>query len=241
MRSSCSGHARFSRAVCGIDAEGTGNYKTYKLPLGNDEALASGRALGASRAVLAWIERTVVKQGLCPWATRSLSSCDDRVLEIRVFSSADQLERAVALEARLLLPNECVRPTTLLVLERCVDVGSFANLTRRAAASLASARLEVDLLAFHPHRIDTGPGCSANTSDAAHFSVRAPLPTLQLLRQEELQRARAEWAETHGSGLPGALGMLNENKDRLRAIGSPTLAQMLADCREIKQARSGES
>ena len=44
----------------------------------------------------------------------------------------------------------------------------------------------VDLLAFHRRRLDLGPGCHADTADAAHFTVRSPYPTLQLLMVSDL-------------------------------------------------------
>eukprot|EP00802_Teleaulax_amphioxeia_P009272 Tamp_09288.p6 GENE.Tamp_09288~~Tamp_09288.p6 ORF type:complete len:110 (+),score=16.13 Tamp_09288:339-668(+) len=47
----------------------------------------------------------------------------------------------------------------------------------------------VDLLAFHRWRNDQGPGTSKDPDDAAHFSVRSPYPTLQLLKDKDLRLA----------------------------------------------------
>jgi hypothetical protein len=48
----------------------------------------------------------------------------------------------------------------------------------------------VDLLAFHRRRLDSGPGCRpTDPGDAAHFSARAPYPTLQLLVVADLVRS----------------------------------------------------
>lgn len=92
----------------------------------------------------------------------------------------------------------------------------------------------VDLLAFHRWRVDEGPGTSSDPEDAAHFSVRSPYPTLQLLSECDLHWARSQWQQqqrrrTDGRGkhLPGALGLLMQNKEVLRARGSAALAALM--------------
>ena len=134
-------------------------------------------------------------------------------------------------------PN--IAPTSLLVIDdhAVEDVGEFAALCRRAqqrVAQLADADGEIVLLGFHPDRLDVGPGCSTVASDAAHFTVRSPHPTLQVLRAADVATAREQWRQSHDDGTPGktpgALGLLNGNKRRLRAIGTLALQRMLRAC-----------
>jgi len=101
--------------------------------------------------------------------------------------------------------------------------GTFPELARRCHSELKGTG--VDMLAFHRYRTDSGPGCSDDVNDAAHFTVRSPYPTLQLLLQKDLEHARSQWADTDegrrsvARGLPGALGLLQQNKQRLRRLG----------------------
>jgi hypothetical protein len=140
-------------------------------------------------------------------------------------------------EAAALEASPAPFATTLLVLSgRCVDAHAFGAIFGQAAASVAGG--DIKLLAFHPERLDEGPGCSSDPADAAHFSVRSPLPTVQLLRDCDLSRARAEWARWEatqqanaGRRYPGAFGLLLQNKRRLRDIGSLQLRRLLDACR----------
>ena len=101
----------------------------------------------------------------------------------------------------------------------------------------------MELLAFHPTRSDAGPGCAAgDPTDAGHYSVRSPLPTIQLLRSDDLEASREAYAATRVPGAaiararhpraPGALALLLENKRRLRSLGAPLLQRLLDACFE---------
>ena len=93
---------------------------------------------------------------------------------------------------------------TLLVLAGDeIDAARFGELSTRVQSRLPE---EIDLLAFHPTRLDSGPFCSPDSEDAAHYTVRSPFATLQLLRRSDLTSARAEFAARHpASRLPGVL------------------------------------
>ena len=104
----------------------------------------------------------------------------------------------------------------------------------------------VDMLAFHPMRSDAGPGCAArDPTDAGHYSVRSPLPTIQLLRSEDLESSREAYAARRVQGAamararhpraPGALALLLENKRRLRSLGTPMLQRLLDACFETSE------
>jgi len=125
------------------------------------------------------------------------------------------------------------------------STGAFPKLVRQVQARLKASgggvcdgalgvEHAVDLLAFHRWRVDEGPGTSSDPEDAAHFSVRSPYPTLQLLSEGDLHWARSKWQQrqgrrTDGRGkhLPGALGLLVQNKEMLRARGGAALAALL--------------
>ena len=169
-------------------------------------------------ATQAWLDELVVGHSLCPWAASS---------SIR-YACAPTVERCqmlVATEAARLLQDQKARlPTTLIVLEADLDVASFAAATR--GCRLPSG---IELLAFHPDRLDVGPGCSKDPLDAAHYSVRSPLPTLQLLRTTDVEHAREDFRarSTESPAMPGALPLLFANKRKLRRMGSPTLQRAL--------------
>lgn len=197
--------------------------------------LAAVLAASPEAATRAWIQGIVVGQDLCPWARRARARIvcprDPAALLAMVPSEAAALEASSAPFA-----------TTLLVLpgrsKDAYDVGAydFGAIFGQAAASVSGGTIK--LLAFHPERLDGGPGCSSDPDDAAHFSVRSPLPTVQLLRERDLSHARAEWESweakqpaSAGRRYPGAFGLLLRNKRRLRDVGSLQLRRLLDACR----------
>ncbi|CAE7715894.1 HERC6 [Symbiodinium sp. KB8] len=182
----------------------------------------------------AWLREFVAGEGLCPWALgakaqirhclhgpKSWELCMDDVLghKLRAWMASD---------------NATAAPTTLTVFS---DEGfsgrsglkHFGRLWRECAA--VASKDDLELLAFHPLREDQGPGCRASPLDAGHYSTRAPWPTLQLLRKDDLERARDEWKARHKDSDPGAFGLLLRNKARLRALGNAELAARFADFR----------
>ena len=83
------------------------------------------------------------------------------------------------------------------------DATAFVRLAQSVGDELREHGLAVDVLAFHPERVDAPlPGAVADDNDDAtrHYAARSPYPTLQLLRTSDLRRARAEWAE-RGDGM----------------------------------------
>eukprot|EP00434_Breviolum_minutum_P011150 symbB.v1.2.009838.t1/scaffold628.1/size179110/1 len=156
-----------------------------------------------------WIENHVARgpPQLCPWALRA---------QLRLWHwskgqrEAEELLQRLGMEELELLKSKETWPTSLVALshedfEGETGLVTFSQLWKQVEASKKDA---VHLLAFHPCREDRGPGCRANPLDAGHFSVRAPWPTLQLLRTADLNRAREEWMQRNGAqGSYGALGI----------------------------------
>mmetsp|Transcript_2714 Transcript_2714/g.5777 ORF Transcript_2714/g.5777 Transcript_2714/m.5777 type:complete len:227 (-) Transcript_2714:125-805(-) len=194
-----------------------------RLPCHVDERMARS-------VTLRWIDNLVIALGLCPWAYKARMSPS---LQIQSAQSARSFTEAAMSASKELVESQMRNPTTMIVLpqhEYCAEVHCFSRLCAQIIRRVAQAHPEVDIIAFHPLRLDSGPGCSLAADDPAHFSVRSLLPTIQLLRRDELNQARFEWAATHKSPLPGALSLLNENKAKLRAIGNSELRQILSDC-----------
>ena len=184
---------------------------------------------------MAWLDELVVGKCLCPWASPAIAAPGFRLRAVR---DAALLERVVVEEARVLEACTSVYPTILIVVDADIEPpAAFGRIATRVQARLAST--DIDLLAFHPSRLDNGPGCVADPEDAAHYSVRSPLPTLQLLRRSDLASTRDEWKAVHNSPLPGALGLLHENKRKLRRIGSPALSSSMEQWREQWKGRTG--
>lgn len=185
----------------------------------------------SQHSTLRWIDEFVIGQRLCPWASESRRSPAFHLVTIGDASQFVEATVAAAAELASSSSSLSLCPTTLLVLDDRMaqsDVAHFAGLCRQASVLAARAAPSVDLLGFHPARIDRGPGCSANAEDAAHYSVRSPLPTVQLLRRADLDAARRDYAARRSpSALPGALGLLYENKRRLRKTGSDVLREQL--------------
>ncbi|KAJ1636883.1 hypothetical protein T492DRAFT_956913 [Pavlovales sp. CCMP2436] len=199
--------------------------------MGGARALQRMSAAGAQKATLNWLQRFVVGLGLCPWARPQHTL----VAVAPCHAGVEGGVRFMRRQAQLLalgtagLYRGVEQPTCVCVFTDAsyADPVSFAGLWRTVEADLDASLI---LLAFHPLRVDHGPGCLPQiASDAGHFSVRAPWPTLQLLRVADVLAAREHWAEAHGG--PGAFGLLTANKRKLRSTGTPRLQEMINTCR----------
>lgn len=192
----------------------------------------------AHEATIAWITSFVAGLKLCPWAVTSASLV---VVAPCLDAHDDALVAYVRRQAMLLASNrhphaQAQAPTTLCVYtdERFGEVGRFAELWVAVEQDLAAVARNGGprfvLLAFHPTRIDGGIGCRPeDPDDPGHYTVRAPWPTLQLLRAEDVDAARHSWATQHGG--PGALGLLTRNKAHLRSLGTDELRRRLNACK----------
>lgn len=193
----------------------------------------------AARATLDWIQNFVEAEQLCPWAREARTGSGFRLKTVK---DLEELEAAARQEANLLAASSVPRATTLLVLDDSVTQPSLADFGHTCSAVVHNTASEgIDVLGFHPQRIDTGPGCSNDPEDAAHYSVRSPMPLLQLSRRDDLDSARRDWQATHSSPLPGALELLHGNKRRLREIGPAALRARFDGFVRGREARRGAS
>lgn len=198
--------------------------------------------ISVATATLRWVENHVIGLKLCPWATAESS----RGFRLLTAHDADEAIKIVAKEAAGLSSRAREQPrathTTLVVVDdpELDDIRTFAVFCRRSQKRIRrSAEEGVTLLAFHPRRIDHGPGLTSDPNDAAHYSVRAPFPVVQVLRETDLASARQHWRETRAAAAavageepppPGALGLLLDNQRRLRAMGCDALKELMDAC-----------
>lgn len=199
----------------------------------------SGAAATALDATRRWIDHFVIGMSLCPWASREST----RGFRLLATSDADHAMRLVVHEARGLASRADAQqrgwPTSLVVCDdpELDDLREFARFCRRAQRR-CGADDAVALLGFHPLRLDSGPGCSSDAADAGHFSVRSPYPLVQVLREADLAAAREQWASRNANANePGALGLLMQNKRRLRAVGQDSLQLLLRACCDDERDR----
>ena len=197
--------------------------------------LTDMRAIVAAKATREWVRGFVCALSLCPWAAPAqtlvtvsppVASLPAHVVYMR--RQAELLLAGARPHARSAKPTVvCAFPC-----DEYAEVGAFAALWNAVQTDLdRHAPGALVLLAFHPRRVDSGPGCIPDDADdAGHFTVRSPYPTLQLLRSVDVDDARAEWAQRRGG--PGAWGLLVANKERLRALGSAELAARIDLCRQ---------
>lgn len=113
---------------------------------------------------------------------------------------------------------EEVATTLLAFTGGLVQFDDYLDFLDQANTLLAAAGLEgvIQLASFHPDYQFAGEPPDA----ASHYSNRAPLPVIHLLREDMLERALAAWPEPEK--IPQA------NIARLNAMGRAELAARLA-------------
>ena len=173
-----------------------------------------------------WVERVVVGLQLCPFAKPVLSKgliryviCDeiDQGLiidlldqELEFLNGADPLEVE----------------TTLLILPLLEgDFLDFHFLVEACRKRLKALRLKgvLQLADFHPKYEFAG----ADSGDVANATNRAPYPTLHLLREDSVERAR-------GSGL-AVDSIVQRNQRVLRELGWAGLGLILQSNKETDE------
>ncbi len=136
-----------------------------------------------------WLERVVVGLGLCPFAAPVVEAggldilvSDARDVDTLTADLDDALQRLAATPASEL-------ETLLLVLEHgLVDFDDFNDFLDVADALLEARGLDgvIQIASFHPDYRFEGAD-----DDPAHWTNRAPYPTLHLLREASVARAVA--------------------------------------------------
>ncbi len=186
----------------------------------NGAPLSTARA---ERQLLAWLESCVVGLDLCPFARPVVQGTG---LRIGICAADDSEDGLLRMQEDLLRELDLLQgtgaeeiATTLLAftggLARFDDYLDFLD---HANDLLQAAGLEgvIQLASFHPEYQFAGEPPDA----ASHYSNRAPLPVIHLLREDMLERALANWPEPEK--IP------ETNIARLNAMGREELAAQLA-------------
>lgn len=130
-------------------------------------------------------------------------------MRLQVLEELDLLQRS---------PEREIATTLLAFTAGLGDFDDFLDFLDLANELLIDAGLEghIQLASFHPDYLFAGEAADA----ASHYSNRAPLPVIHLLREDMLERALADYP--HPEAIPG------NNIGRLNDIGREQLALRLA-------------
>lgn len=173
-----------------------------------------------------WLERAVIGLNLCPFAKAVHSKGQ---IHYAVSSACDaqallhDLEREIS---DLLLQDSQQRDTTLLIApDAFPDFWDFNAFLRSTDKLLRKKGWdgEVQIASFHPHY----EFAEVAAGDMAHYTNRAPYPTLHLLREASLDRAV--------QAFPDAALIYERNIATLRALGPAGWQALGVDCTDAPQ------
>mmetsp|Transcript_63398 Transcript_63398/g.204341 ORF Transcript_63398/g.204341 Transcript_63398/m.204341 type:complete len:228 (-) Transcript_63398:15-698(-) len=216
-----------------------GPWRQLARPAGSQRLLAAGSprcaavpAAGPEARLAAtrmWLEDVVVAGGLCPFARRV---ADGPRLRLRASEAADAeaLVAELAAEAAVLVGAQRageLLETTLLVLDgQRPFVAEWLDFVRLSWRLQAEAILgqgfagDLQLVLFHPRAVRSA--YAQGPADPADYALRAPHPTLHLLREADVLEAVRSF--------PGADQIPRHNQARLRKQGLEACAARLAAC-----------
>ena len=173
-----------------------------------------------------WLERAVIGLNLCPFAKAVHSKGQ---IHYAVSSACDaqallhDLEREIS---DLLMQDSQQRDTTLLVApDAFPDFWDFNAFLRSTDKLLRKKGWdgEVQIASFHPRY----EFAEVAAGDMAHYTNRAPYPTLHLLREASLDRAV--------QAFPDAALIYERNIATLRALGPAGWQALGVDCTDGPQ------
>jgi hypothetical protein len=188
------------------------------------------------RATRRWLDRIVIGQRLCPFAPPVRAPPQLNLLVSRA-ENLDGIVREVAAAATALrrgIDDPTLAPaageTTLIILNE--DTGghplSWRDLVSLSWRLQEEAILEpghgehLQIVLFHPNATHTTYIEDGAPADAGDYSIRAPFPTVQLLREIDVLRAVQSY--------PGADAIPARNRVRLRAQGLAACEERLRGC-----------
>ena len=178
----------------------------------------------------AWVEQAVVGLNLCPFAKATLVKRSIRYVHCDAADPAALLE-VLCDEIRTLASAdpEAIETTLLIhprVLTDFLDFNDFLDLADRALESLDCAGV-LQIASFHPEYQFAG----TEPDDLGNATNRAPFPTLQLLREESIDRAVAAFPD------PDAI--VDANIRTLEALGAAGWAALRKRCRADAEREGG--
>lgn len=169
-----------------------------------------------------WVDEFVLGLNLCPFAHAPHHS--ERIrYQVSRAKTAQALLADLAAELQYLRdtpPAQCAT-TLLIITDMLRNFTVFNDFFDLGEALLCNMGFEgeVQLASFHPDYLfaDEDP------DDASHYSNRAPLPVLHLIREDDVSHAMATCSD------PDAIYL--RNIETLRALGCAALAEQLARVR----------
>lgn len=165
-----------------------------------------------------WLERVVVGLNLCPFAKRELQADRIRLVVHRGEEAGiEQRLQALATEFHI-LDHDPEVGTTLLIFEDSLGAfEDYLDFLALAEEFLAAEELEgiYQLASFHPDYQFEG----SDADDAAHYTNRSPFPMLHILREADVSKALAGYAEPEK--IP------ERNKQVCRELGIEALSALL--------------
>ena len=188
------------------------------------------------RATRRWLDRIVIGQRLCPFAPPVRAPPHLNLLVSRA-DDTDGIVREVAAAAAALrrgIDDPTLAPaageTTLLILDEAVgghplswrDLISLSWRLQEEAILEGGHGEQLQIVLFHPNATHTTYIEDGAPADAGDYSIRAPFPTVQLLREIDVLRAVQSY--------PGADAIPARNRVRLRAQGLATCEERLRGC-----------
>lgn len=171
------------------------------------------------RAAQRWLQTVVIDLGLCPFAAAPTAAGRVR---FAVTGARDEASLLAALRAEIdrLLATPDIETSLLILDGGLADFLDFNDFLGAADALLEALHLDgvLQIASFHPDYRFAG----TRADDPANHTNRSPAPMLHLLREESLTRVIDGGADT--AGIP------QRNIERMRALGSARLRQLLAAC-----------
>jgi hypothetical protein len=157
-----------------------------------------------------WVDRAVIGLNLCPFA-KAVQVKDQVRYVVSHARTPESLLDTLMDELQLLADTDPEQiDTTLLihpyVLEDFLDFNEFLDVADAAVEDM-SLDGELQIASFHPayQFADTAP------DDISNYTNRAPYPTLQLLREDSIDRAV--------EAIPDAADIFEKNIDTLEQLG----------------------
>lgn len=188
------------------------------------------------RATRRWLDRIVIGQRLCPFAPPVRAPPQLNLLVSRA-ENLDGIVREVAAAATALrrgIDDPTLAPaageTTLIILNEATgghplswrDLVSLSWRLQEEAILEPSHGEHLQIVLFHPNATHTTYIEDGAPADAGDYSIRAPFPTVQLLREIDVLRAVQSY--------PGADAIPARNRVRLRAQGLAACEERLRGC-----------
>jgi hypothetical protein len=174
-----------------------------------------------------WVERVVVRHGLCPFAARVLNNNSLRFAVSEAVTSEALVDDLIEELLRLNHHSRDELETTLLIHPYVLtDFQAYNDFLDVVDAIIDEAGLHAvfQVASFHP----AYQFADSDEDDAANYTNRSPFPMLHLLREASIDEAVRDWTAKgrNMEDIPMA------NVETLRRMGTGLLEKQLLACKE---------